>query len=527
MDELFAPLAPRSYQKDAVALAVDAFEHHEHSCLTLPTGAGKTVVLTALIKWFRKNMKSVLLLSNRILLLEQTSRVLDHHGISYGVIAATMPNRKATLRDIQLGSLQTLTRRIITDKREEAYPFDVILVDEVHQCSSGTSLALIQKYQALGAVTLGVTATPMGVSHLYPRLIIAGTTSQCRRAGALVPAVYKAPCEMDFSKLEVQDSGEFNYKEVKKQYKPYVVGHVFDNWRKYNPDMRPTLGFAPGVPESKWFTDQFEARGVRAAHIDGEDVYVDHCNYKSSQEVRDQVIADWRAGHIKVLWNRFVMREGIDFPWMYCLLLACPIGSLHSYIQACGRVLRHSPETPDFVQILDFCGNYYRHGYSPNDDIDWEQYYFEAISVPTRHQKLKLAQDSEREPLRCPNCGNVIRRGSECPPPPLGCGYRITRRSRSVIQKDGTLRDVHHPAVPKMRIRMAPNTLKIWERCYHRCKKAGMHLSQARGLFVYENFYWPPPNLPLMPKKELHWFRKIEEVDRKDLYSHEEYERSK
>ena len=54
-----------------------------------------------------------------------------------------------------------------------------------------------------------------------------------------------------------------------------MFGRVLDHWRKLNPDGRPTILFAPGVAESIWFVDEFARNGIRAAHIDGEDTYLD------------------------------------------------------------------------------------------------------------------------------------------------------------------------------------------------------------------------------------------------------------
>jgi hypothetical protein len=61
---------------------------------------------------------------------------------------------------------------------------------------------------------------------------------------------------------------------------------------------------------------------------------------------------------------------------------------------------------------------------------------------------------------------------------------------------------------------MKSDTLKLWERCYWRAKnsKNRMTFIQARNLFFYENHYWPPSDLPLMPKNEIDWFRKVKDV---------------
>jgi acetyl esterase/lipase len=266
MNDLFHPKKPWPHQKDAVALIIDAIINREHTCVTAPTGAGKTICITAVIRWCAETNRKLILYTNRILLTEQTSKVLDEHGISYGIIAASMPKRRATLRDIQLASVQTVHRRCLVGG-QALFPADVVLVDEFDQCCNGATLQLLERHKAQGATIIGLTATPIGVSHVAPKLAIAGTVSQCRHVGALVPAVYKAPSELDFSKLEVTDSGEFNYKEVKKLYNPAIFGHVYDSWCEHNPDARATLGFAPGVQESKWFVDQFEARSADGTMI--------------------------------------------------------------------------------------------------------------------------------------------------------------------------------------------------------------------------------------------------------------------
>lgn len=518
--------SPWPHQLDGFALAVDAVERGQDSCITAPTGGGKSLMMAAIIRWCVETGRNVILYTNRILLTEQTSRVLDEHGIDYGVIAATMPKHENRRAPVQLASVQTVHRRAMRDESEDLWPADVVLVDEVHNIAKGVNQDLLEAHRDNGAVLLGVTATPMGVSHLIPHLIVAGCVSHCRHVGALVPAVYKVSSELNTSKLTPKSDGEFAYADIKKIWTPKIIGHVYDHWRRFNPDARPSLGFAPGVAESIWFTDQFEKRGVPAAHIDGQDVYVDGQAYKKNRSVYEDVIQRWKGGDIKVLWNRFVMREGIDLPECYNLILACPIGSLKGYIQTVGRALRKSSETPHHVIISDHCGNYYRHGYSPNDDIPWHKFYWLPESMPTKIQKADLQDDSEKEPYVCPNCGTVAR-GRQCPPPPFGCGTRIPRRRRMVIQKNGELRTVHHPAVPRRVERMYDDTLKKWRDIWWRCKNSGRSTAQAEGFFFHVHRYWPPRNLPLMPKWRDHRWRRIDRMEPYELISEGEYLNSK
>lgn len=499
---------PWPHQVFAITQAVDAIQSGESSCVTAPTGSGKTVILTALIRWCGQNNKKVILYTNRRMLTDQTMKVLDAHGIEYGVIAATHKDRRATLRDVQLASIQTVHSRVNRLKSQDLWKADVVLVDECHAQANGVNEKILRAHQDQDAVLIGFTATPMGVAHLYPHLIIAGRNSDCRACNALVPARIYAPSELDTSKLKLQDNGEFNYEDVKRYcWTGAIFGHVFSHWKEINPDSLPSIGFAPGVAESKWFVDQFSQRGVRCAHIDGEDCYIDGEEIPSSQETRDEIVAELKAGKVAIVWNRFVLREGIDLPFVYHGILATPFGSMMSYIQACGRILRYSEETPDHVCISDHAGNFWRHT-SPNADFDWQKWYFDLPSLPTRMKINAIRERRELSPIVCDQCGAVRHGGWKCP----YCGKVMQKKRRMVIQRDGTLRPMYGEPLPRKVFREKPDTYSKWTSMYHRMRKADRSFAQAIGFFVHEYGYWPPPDLPLMPKDEYHVFSKIRSV---------------
>lgn len=513
---------PWPHQLAGVEQSIASIEHGCHCCVTSPTGSGKTKMIIALLRWAKQNNLKAMLYTNRIMLIEQTMRVLDEHDIYYGVISSKHWKKRADLRSIQIGMIQTVNARMFRGDKKLP-PADLVIVDEAHQQANGVNAEIISEHQARGAITVGFTATPLGVSHLYRHLIIAATNSQCRDCGALVPAIMYAPDELDCSKIKLTATGEYNYEDIKKYvWTPAIVGRVYEQWKKLNPDAKPAVCFAPGVAESKWFVEQMAKRGVRCAHIDGEDTYVDGEEAPSNPERRLQIVEEWKAGKIKIIFNRFVLREGIDFPWMYHLILATPIGSLTSFVQTVGRVLRRSPETPDHVIITDHGGNYYRHPH-PNSDYDWSHWYFQDPSIPSRLKYDKMRNGEEQPEIACPQCGLVRASGRSCPPPPLGCGHYMEKRQRWVLQHNGQLRPVYGSPVPVRVVREKPDTYQIWRRIYYRMRNAQRSFSQAEGLFVYENGYWPPRDLPLMPRDSISWFRRIDRVDKSELITDDEH----
>ena len=93
-----------------------------------------------------------------------------------------------------------------------------------------------------------------------------------------------------------------------------------------------------------------------------------------------------------------------------------------------------------------------------------------------------------------------------------------TRKSRPVIQTDGSLKEMGGDIFRPRRVSGQPDAAKIWERMYYRALKGGRTFKQAEALFAMENNWgWPSHGLPLMPTNPLDWFRKVKDVPRGTL----------
>lgn len=486
-------------------------------CVTTPTGGGKSVVIVELLRWARERGLSGILYTNRNLLVEQMMKVLRKYGIPFGVRAAEYADHQELDAPIQISSLQTEDARVLKSQKWPLHPANVVIVDEAHLQKGGVFREIIQKHrQTADAAVIGFTATPVGLANTYERLIVAGTVSQLRDCGALVPCHVFAPTEFDTSRIKPQKTGEFAYEDIKRAiWTPSIFGNVAQHWRRLNPDARPAILFAPGVAEATWFAQKFEDIGVRAASIDGEDVYVDGRTVASRRGAREEVLERFREGDIKILCNRFVLREGIDIPELYHCILATPIGSVQSYVQIVGRVLRAHSTTPEVI-LQDHGGNWWRHG-SPNADRDWEGLWGVTDHNITKRREERLRRKEEPEPIVCPQCGAVRLKGPDC----YRCGFRQTRKVRMVIQQDGTLKEMTGDIFRERKRTLKPDTEKAWERIYYRMFNSGRTFRQAEGLFAKENGYFPPHTLPLMPSSPLDWERKVREVPKDRLIVNE------
>jgi hypothetical protein len=187
-------------------------------------------------------------------------------------------------------------------------------------------------------------------------------------------------------------------------------------------------------------------------------------------------------------------------------------GSLQSYLQSGGRLLRAYPGK-HHVTLQDHGGAWWRHG-SLNADRQWELDLTPGIAAGLRERAMR--EKRLTEPLLCPQCARILN-GPKCP-----CGYTIDlrRKSRPVVQTDGTLKQMAGDIFKPRRLTQRKDAAQIWERMYYRARseKWNATFAQAEAMFAAENNWgWPPKDLPLMPIDPKDFHRKVREVPRERL----------
>ena len=124
-----------SYQKGAIDKIFERFENSPndyHLLYQLPTGGGKTVIFSEIVRQYLKHHKSrVLVLTHRIELCKQTSNMLTEFGVVNKVI-----NSKAKLDDQRdyscfVAMVETLNNRL-TDNVLDISDIGLVIIDEAH-----------------------------------------------------------------------------------------------------------------------------------------------------------------------------------------------------------------------------------------------------------------------------------------------------------------------------------------------------------------------------------------------------------
>lgn len=509
------PWPHQSYATDEIVKAAQV--RGSSTCISSPTGGGKTDILIESIKAVKQlGMKSQVF-THRRLLFEQVQRNIAAAGIQHGLRASGF--RPDDTLPVQISSIATELARLKRQDTWSRFPADVLFIDEAHVNKGPAIEALIAECRAAGVAVVGFTATPVDLASIYDKLIVAGRNSDLRACRAHLAAHTYAPSEFDLRGLKPVAIGE-DYsasKLAKRIMQPAVIGEIIKWYNILNPDRLPAIFFGPSVPCSLWACEQFNLAGIPAAHIDGTDLSFGETDeegasitVQSTRERREEILAASREGKIKILCNRFVLREAIDMPWIYHAILGTAFGSLSSYLQAAGRLLRFFAAY-DHKLLQDQGGNYWRHG-SINADREWELTYTNKSMVEDREQRLR--NKSEPEPIVCPKCAKVRQSGDRCP----ACGHKASRKSRMIIQLDGTLMPVYGDIFKPRRVQKRSDTEVKWEKIYYRMKRSGKTFKQAEGLFFRENRYWPPRDLPLMPLDEFDFGRKVADVPRDQLH---------
>lgn len=315
-------LSLRSYQEAAVEATRGLIRSgRRRILLNAPTGAGKTVIAAHIIASAAAKGNRTLFLAHLRELISQCSDKLEEGGVAdHGIIMAG-----ATKKDslVQVASVQTLARRQLPEA-------DLIIIDEAHRALAPTYMDIVRAYPR--AIVLGLTATPertdgQGLDELFEDIVVVSTVPKLIGDGYLIqPQGYDAP------------KGE------------KLAGDIVTNWLRLAPG-RLTVAFGQSVEHAMDICAQFRAAGVAASWVSDQ----------TAPARRDETLAAWRAGSIRVVANYGLFVEGFDMPDLSCAIVARALGSESLWVQICGRVMRVAPGKDSSI-ILDHGGNWARYG---------------------------------------------------------------------------------------------------------------------------------------------------------------------
>lgn len=475
---------------------------HKAQMLVAPTGAGKTVLGTFLIKESVRKFKRAIFVCDRVQLINQTSATFDKHGITHGVMQAShwrfRPYERA-----QVCSIQTLMRRQFPED------VDLVIVDEAHTIYDLIP-ELMEKHPNIRWIGLSATPFTRGLGKLYTNVVNAMTTNDLLAEGWLTPLVVYIGTRANLDGVKTNTKGEWAESEVGERNLA-IVGDIVSEWvDKTNIHFGgpvKTIAFSASVDDGAVLCQKFKAAGYRFEQV----------SYKTPNEERDRLMAEFKEPDTDIvgLVSVEALAKGFDQADIKCGIDARPLRkSLSGDIQARGRTMRPLFADGDLETVegrkasmaaagkpfaLWMChsGNYLR--FQEDRDAVFERG-LSKLDERGLDDKVR-AEPGEKEisEARCGKCKAVIKPSVEkCP----HCGAVRERRSlvEHVPGQMSRVEDADKPLLNATTGRPLPDWMQdkgvIWEQiCTIALNKKGGDAEKANKLALgqFRGFYgeWP------------------------------------
>ena len=396
------------YQREMSERIEAAFRSCQSVMVQMPTGTGKTVLLSEVVKSEERRVKNpwVWIVVHRRELVEQIRETLETMLSSPCSTSGTALSLLLDDSRIKVMSIQWLSRHY---QEMEEIP-SLIVIDEAHHAVAKTYKEVMDAFPE--AKKLGLTATPCrltrrGFTDLFDVLLQSWSAKKFIADGwlslydymsiredsedwRLVNSLKKRGADGDFSlremseKLNVQPSIKrlcdtvMRYAANKKGI-TYAIDiahaeHIAEAYRQHGINAVAISSKTP-LLERKAIIERFKETSVgdccgKPCYASlgltkplGETLSVD---YKA--DVRDKTLE--QKANIQVLVNVDLFGEGFDCPDVEFIQLARPTLSLAKYLQQVGRGMRVF-EGKKYCLILDNVGLYRLFGL-PSDDRDWQ-----------------------------------------------------------------------------------------------------------------------------------------------------------
>lgn len=339
------PRTLRDYQKIAHKEIYAAWAQKKSPLLVMPTGAGKSFTIMALISAV-SGVYSVVLAVRKRDLVEQLTADARSFGLDYGVYMAGHSEFDPT-KNIQICSIDTLRSRkdypLIDEKKV------IVFIDEADESLSKSFCDFINAYRNNGALLGGMTATPYNGLYHFDCIVSPITAKELNRQKILVDYRYVIPDEgIDTKEIDIV-GGEYKKDQIKKETnKKKSIANAITAW-DLNGEQRITLGFASNVMQSKSIVKRFNE------YYGG--VIAKHCDADTPKIERKKLINELRTGKIKILMNVGLFLRGTDIPEIGCILDAAPTLRMNRHVQKWGRGSRKNPIYSDCL-VIDLTDNW-------------------------------------------------------------------------------------------------------------------------------------------------------------------------
>ena len=336
------------YQEDMKGRIEGELRLHRSVMAQMPTGTGKTYLLTAVIDSFVSNnpMEKVWIVAHRRELVSQIDETVRKFHSYFA------SDTYSLLSSVKAMSIQWLMRHYDEIEEEPG----MIVIDEAHHALAKTYKEMWERFP--NAKFLGLTATPCrlngkGFTDLFDVLVQSWSVPEFISKGRLATYDFVS-IKSDGVTQRLIDSlqkrgadGDYQNKEMDMLLnKKPSIERLYQSLEEYGKG-RKGIVYAINISHAQKITKLYQEHGVKAIAIDS----------KTPATERQQDIEAFKRGDIQVLVNVDIFSEGFDCPDVEFVQLARPTLSLAKYLQMVGRGLRVAKGKKNCV-IIDNVGLY-------------------------------------------------------------------------------------------------------------------------------------------------------------------------
>lgn len=365
-----------SYQQGAIQQIFEKFDDERddyHLLYQLPTGGGKTVIFSEMVRQYLKNHdKKVLVMTHRVELCNQTSDMLTSFGVVNKVV-----NSKANLDDQEryscfVAMVETLNNRL-NDDMLDISDVGLVIIDEAHYNSFTKLFKFFEN-----SFVLGVTATPLSSNKDLPMNdnydeLITGESIENLIENDFLARAEVFQYDMALTSLEVGSNGDYTVKSSSDLYTSQaMLNKLLEAYTKHSAGKK-TLIFNNGIETSVQVYHTFNAVGLPIMHLDN----------TATKKQRKQILKWFKETPDAILTSVSILTTGFDEPTIDTIILNRATKSLTLYYQMIGRGSRVLNNKSKFT-VVDLGNNMYRFG-PWGADLDWQaifrspNYYMDRI----------------------------------------------------------------------------------------------------------------------------------------------------
>lgn len=353
------------YQKESIENIFERIHKHPDGynlLFQLPTGGGKTVIFSEIAKrYIKETKKRVLILTHRIELCGQTSRMLNSIKVKNKIIDSKvkeLPEKKDFMCFVAM--VETLNNRLNEDKIEME-DVGLLIIDEAHYNSFRKLFKYFSKQ-----IILGVTATPLSsnvklpLKDNYNELIVGKSINTLIASGYLAKGT-TYNYDVNLRSLKVGINGDYTVSSSEKLYSNFLMQEKLLYAYEEKAKGSKTLIFNNGINTSKSVHDMFVEEGYEIRHLDN----------THSEKERADILHWFKTKPDAILSSVSILTTGFDEPTVDTIILNRATKSLTLFHQMIGRGSRILKNKKNF-NIIDLGNNARRFGLWESY-VDWQQ----------------------------------------------------------------------------------------------------------------------------------------------------------